>query len=455
MRVFGASVKLYPSNLLLNLPLIYPFKTHTHITVSCIGFAHTPWSAIANSTFNQLQLSLNPTTGLGSSQTELTVSPTWQTRAGVYYTIAVYAYWGSTGGPVLDVVHIGVIVGPQSWNLSVTPTSRSVGVPATVGSVSYTVSVTGQTTYRIHLSSSTGASSFSVNDRLAPFTSTMSVGVAGRSPGTYSINVNAAPVDRDGDAYAQDPVSPRTQTVQLILPTGRPMQPLAFGVALSPEPDTRSIRAGQSASFKINLRLVYGSAPAVSMGVTDLPDNSTYSFSKSSGTPPYSSDLMISTNASTPPGTYMCNVTCSALTLLNSTSVTLIVDRFKPPSLLSITTKPNTIEEGESITVTGSLMPFSPAAIQLIYRNPAGTETTRQVSTDAGNFTDTFKPDAAGDWSVKAKWAGDSIFEGSESALTRFSVKASPVKTVLPITVIAVMAIAAVLFLYLRRKRSP
>jgi hypothetical protein len=150
----------------------------------------------------------------------------------------------------------------------------------------------------------------------------------------------------------------------------------------------------------------------------------------------------------------VCSVICSALDELSSTSVTLIVEGFKSPSQLSITAKPNTVEEGELVTVTGSLIPNLPATVQLIYRNPAGTEIVRQTSTDTGNFTDTFKPDAAGDWSVKAKWAGDSDLEGSESQLARFSVKASPLKTVLPVTVIVVGAVAAALFFYLRKKRS-
>jgi hypothetical protein len=230
-------------------------------------------------------------------------------------------------------------------------------------------------------------------------------------------------------------------------------QPLPFGVALSLEPNTQSIRAGQSASFKVNVRLVYGSAPAVSLDVTDRPGNANYSFSMSTGTPPYSSDLTISTDPSTPPGTYMCTITCSALDELDSTSVTLIVEGFKSPSLLSITTKQNTVEEGESILVTGSLMPYLPATVQLIYRNPAGVEITRQVSTDTGNFTDTFKPDAAGDWSVKAKWVGDSDFEGSESSLARFSVKASPLTFALPVAAVVVVSVAAALFFYLRKKR--
>jgi hypothetical protein len=230
-------------------------------------------------------------------------------------------------------------------------------------------------------------------------------------------------------------------------------QPLPFGVALSLEPDKQSVQAGQSASFKINVQLVYGSAPAVSLEVTDHPGNANYSFSMPSGTPPYSSDLTISTDPSTPPGTYMCTVTCSALDELDSTSVTLIVEGFKSPSQLSVTTKPNTLEEGESVTVTGSLVPYMSATVQLIYRNPGGAEITRQVSTDTGNFTDTFKPDAAGDWSVKAKWVGDSDFEGSESSLARFSVKASPLTIALPVAAVVVVSVAAALFFYLRKKR--
>ncbi|MCJ7506420.1 hypothetical protein MUP05_08150, partial [Candidatus Bathyarchaeota archaeon] len=231
-------------------------------------------------------------------------------------------------------------------------------------------------------------------------------------------------------------------------------QPLPFGVALSLEPGKQSVQAGQSASFKVNVRLVYGSAPVVSLDVTDRPGNANYSFSMPSGTPPYSSDLTISTDPSTPPGTYMCTVTCLALDELDSTFVTLIVEGFKSPSLLSITTRQNTVEEGESVTVTGSLAPYLPATIQLIYRNPAGTEIIRQVSTDTGNFTDTFKPDTSGDWSVKAKWVGDSGFEGSESSLARFSVKASPLKIVLPVAAVVVVSVAAALFFYLRKKRS-
>jgi len=83
------------------------------------------------------------------------------------------------------------------------------------------------------------------------------------------------------------------------------------------------------------------------------------------------------------------------------------------------------VTEGDSITVSGSISPVvSGAMVAIIFTKPDGSTLTRTVITGSdGTYTDTYKPDVIGSWTVKASWGGDSTYEGAFSSPSSFTVE--------------------------------
>jgi ribosomal protein L40E len=82
------------------------------------------------------------------------------------------------------------------------------------------------------------------------------------------------------------------------------------------------------------------------------------------------------------------------------------------------------------------------------------------TTSNSGAFSDSFTPDLAGLWSVKARWSGDDEHFGCESQPVSLSVEAVPEKTspwekILSILSIIIIIIIIVMIIYLifRRKR--
>ena len=110
-----------------------------------------------------------------------------------------------------------------------------------------------------------------------------------------------------------------------------------------------------------------------------------------------------------------------------ATSVGVPVTVTKISTTVACSVSPSEVTEGGSVTVSGSTNPaVTSAAITLTYKKPDATTFTRAVTTGSGgSYSDTYKPDAAGSWSVSASWAGDSTHEGTSSLSTSFTVKKS------------------------------
>ncbi len=110
-------------------------------------------------------------------------------------------------------------------------------------------------------------------------------------------------------------------------------------------------------------------------------------------------------------------------------TVSLTIEKAKAASSISLSVSPASLKVGESVSVVGTLSPPIATAIELVYRRPDGVELSRQIATSAsGAFSDSFKPDMAGAWSVRARWAGDADREGFEGAPASFSVETPPPK---------------------------
>ncbi|MFQ6074974.1 MAG: Ig-like domain-containing protein [Candidatus Bathyarchaeia archaeon] len=81
--------------------------------------------------------------------------------------------------------------------------------------------------------------------------------------------------------------------------------------------------------------------------------------------------------------------------------------------------------EGDSLTVSGSISPaVSGKTVTLSYKKPDGSTFTITVTTGSdGSYSDSYKPDATGSWSVTASWDGDSTHDGASSESKSFTVK--------------------------------
>jgi PKD repeat protein len=79
---------------------------------------------------------------------------------------------------------------------------------------------------------------------------------------------------------------------------------------------------------------------------------------------------------------------------------------------------------GSSISISGSITPpIRGTTITLTYTRPDGSTFTRTVTTNPGDYTDIYKPDVEGSWTVIASWDGDSIYDSSSSSSKSFTIK--------------------------------
>ncbi|MEM4979118.1 MAG: zinc ribbon domain-containing protein [Candidatus Bathyarchaeia archaeon] len=205
--------------------------------------------------------------------------------------------------------------------------------------------------------------------------------------------------------------------------------PPPFNFAIKATPESRSVKAGKSATFTVSVILASGTAQPISLSLEGLPEDTSHSFSPASGTPTFTSTLTVSTEASAPPGTYQLTIRGEGGGVAQYATISLTIEKAKAASSLSLSVSPTSLKLGESVSVVGTLSPAIAATVELVYRRPDGFELLKQVATSAsGAFSDSLRPDMVGAWSVRARWAGDADREGCESAPASFSVEAPPPK---------------------------
>ncbi|MCW3988932.1 MAG: Ig-like domain-containing protein, partial [Candidatus Bathyarchaeota archaeon] len=146
-----------------------------------------------------------------------------------------------------------------------------------------------------------------------------------------------------------------------------------------------------------------------------------------------------------------------------ATSVGVPVTVTKISTFVACSVSPSEVNEGDSVTVSGSISPaVSGETVTYTYRKPDATTFTRTATTGSGgSFSDNYKPDATGSWSVKTSWEGDSTYKESTSETVSFTVVESepepePEKTPrgipgFPIRSVMIGILAGVLLLGLQR----
>ncbi len=94
-------------------------------------------------------------------------------------------------------------------------------------------------------------------------------------------------------------------------------------------------------------------------------------------------------------------------------------------SSISASVFPDSIKIGESVTITGSVVPRRGGrTVKISYTRPDSSTFVRTVTTAVdGSFRDTYEPDAVGQWSVEVSLEEDAEYSGSTSPILYFMVE--------------------------------
>jgi hypothetical protein len=122
-----------------------------------------------------------------------------------------------------------------------------------------------------------------------------------------------------------------------------------FDYSLSISPTTQIIGIGDEVSYTITANLISGAAQPVSLTLSGLPSDVSYSFTPASGVPPFSSTLKIDAKAASSPGTYTLKVSGTGGGLTRSVTATLTIREkdFKIVSPLETIT----VEQGDNASI--------------------------------------------------------------------------------------------------------
>jgi len=153
-----------------------------------------------------------------------------------------------------------------------------------------------------------------------PFTSTLTLGTTSATPtGTYALTLNAV----GGGVTKTVPISLVVTATTATTTT----TPLTFDFALSVSGDTStSIVAGQAGSFTLNVDLLGTASPeSVQLSASGQPAEVAPSFNPSSGLPPFTSTLTLSSTTGASPGDYTITLTGAGGGQSHGTTVTLTI----------------------------------------------------------------------------------------------------------------------------------
>jgi len=123
----------------------------------------------------------------------------------------------------------------------------------------------------------------------------------------------------------------------------------AFDFSLATSPSSLTVKAGETATFTVAVKLVSGSPSSTTLSSTGQPSGADPIFSPAEGFPFYSSILRINTTPDTAPGTYALTLTASSGVLSRTTIVTLIIQNAVEPDFeLSVTPASQTVTPSQS-----------------------------------------------------------------------------------------------------------
>jgi pseudomonalisin len=321
----------------------------------------------------------SPTSLTASGSTALTISTSATsplTPPGTY-PLTISASDGVTTATTQVVL---VVTAIGDFGVSVAPTSQTVFQGQNIG-YGVTVSASGGFTGFVNLSIAgvpPGASaSFNPTTVQGSGLSSLAIVPGANTPGgTYTLTITGT---------SGPLVHSATATLTILVPD----------FSLSASPASREILVGQSTSYAVTFSPINNYSGTVSFSVSGLPTGAAPTFNPATLSSAGSTTLSITTNNSTPPGTYPLTITGSDGALTHTVSVTLQVDAV-PAADFTVSVAP------PSITVK---------------RNSTGTDTV--TISAVNNFTGVVSLSISGLPSlVTASFAPTSVTNSGSSTLT-------------------------------------
>ena len=137
----------------------------------------------------------------------------------------------------------------------------------------------------------------------------------------------------------------------------------------------------------------------------------------------------------------------------STSQVTVFIVQRKA-SEVTIEVSPLEIVSEDQVTVRGRIVPDPGGAkISLVYKKPDGSQIERIVDVaGGGSFQDSVSVKETGDWTIKARWDGDSALLPSESTIGSFKVKGKPIGVNPTVTMITTVLGVAVSIYYIKRR---
>jgi len=152
-------------------------------------------------------------------------------------------------------------------------------------------------------------------------------------------------------SLTNDPETVRTITVSGVgVVSVSKNQPFDFGI--SANPGSGSVQAGDPIQSTITAALISGTASSVSFSASGLPSGAGVSFNPTNCNPTCASTMTITTQVSTPPGTYPITVTGTAGNVVKNTIYTLTVNMVPFDFSISANPSSGSVKAGNSIQLT-------------------------------------------------------------------------------------------------------
>ena len=341
-----------------------------------VNFSVSGLPASTTSAFSPASL-----TASGTSTLTITTSSTSPVTPPGTYPLTISASDGVSTATTQVVLVVNAIA---DFGISVSPTSQTVFQGQNIG-YGVTVSPSGGFTGLVNLSIAgvpPGATAtFNPSSLQGSGLSSLAIVPGATTPGgTYTLTITGT---------SGPLVHSATATLTILVPD----------FSLTPSPTSQEILVGQSTSYSVSFSTINNYSGTVSFSVSGLPAGTTSTFNPLSLSSSGSTTLSITTNNSTPPGTYPLTITGSDGTLTHTTSVTLKVDAV-PAADFTVSVAPSSItvkrnSSGTDTVTIGAVNGFTGVVNLSISGVPSlVTATFSQTSvTNSGSSTLTFVVD--------------------------------------------------------------
>ena len=249
--------------------------------------------------YEDVSVKITDVSGLGVGMTwkvipgtpaTLKLTTTDSTPPGTY----VFTVTGMVEGETRSTTGTLIVEATFDFSIAVSPSTQTVNIgQKTTFAITVTLMTGTPQAVTLSLGGLPGdlTYAFSITSSSPTFTSTLTIDAsAASSQGTYTLTITGA-----GGGFT------RAGTTSLTIKDARDF-------SLTSSPSTITVKQGEEATFTIGVKQIEGFQGVVTLTASGLPQDATYTFNPSSGTPDFTSKLVIKLASSTPVGTYTITI---------------------------------------------------------------------------------------------------------------------------------------------------